>query len=104
VEAVFPPVPVESHRKLTGIHRKKIQQIFGAFLQDPVTFPLLSFRSLRDLVAVIFDFGRRNKALYMLIVCFFFVVGIIFQRQGERIIHGQDVKRNKEKKSFCESQ
>jgi hypothetical protein len=65
----FRPVPVESHRKLTGIHRKKsnkfplgillpLPAIFGAFLQDSVTFLLLSHRSLRDPVAVIFDLGK----------------------------------------------
>jgi len=53
---------------LTGIHRKKSNKIpvgillpllaiSVAFLQDPVTFPLLSCRILRDPVAVIFDMG-----------------------------------------------
>jgi hypothetical protein len=78
VEAVFPPencrifsddfrpVPAGKYRKLTGIHRKKFNKfsvgillplpaISGAFLQDPVTFPLLSRRFLWDPVAVIFD-------------------------------------------------
>jgi len=51
----FRPVPAEKHSKLTGIHRKKsnkflvgilipLRTISGAFLQDPVTFPLLSCR------------------------------------------------------------
>jgi hypothetical protein len=31
--------------------------ISGRFLQDPVTFPHLSFRTLRDLVAEIIDLG-----------------------------------------------
>ena len=80
VEAVFPPenfrifsddfrpVPAGKHGKLTGIHRKKsnkfpvgillpLPAISVAFLQDPVTFPLLSCRILRDPVAVIFDMG-----------------------------------------------
>jgi hypothetical protein len=80
VEAVFPPenfrifsddfrlVPAGKHRKLAGIHRKKpnkfpvgiplpLPAISRAFLQDPVTFPLLSCRILRDPVAVIFDMG-----------------------------------------------
>ena len=78
--AVFPPeifrifsddfrlVPAGKHRKLTGIHRKKSRKfpvgilpplpaISSAFLQDLVTFPLLSCRFLRDPVAVIFDLG-----------------------------------------------
>jgi len=80
VEAVFPPeifrilsddlrpFPAEKHRKLTEIHRKKSNKfpvgilfsllaISGAFLQDPMTFPLLSCRILWDPVAVIFDLG-----------------------------------------------
>jgi hypothetical protein len=83
VEAVFPteifrifsddfrPVPAGKHRKFTGIHRKKsnkfpvgilllLPAISGAFLQDPVTFPLLFCRILRDPVAVIFDMGGLN--------------------------------------------
>ena len=67
VEAVFPPemfwifsddfrpFPIGKQRKLTGIHRKKSEKfpvgillplpyISGALLQDPVTFPLLSYR------------------------------------------------------------
>jgi hypothetical protein len=71
MEAVFPrenfrifsddfrPVPAGKHMKLIGIHRKKSKKfpvgillplpaISGAFLQDPVTFPLLSCRILRD--------------------------------------------------------
>jgi hypothetical protein len=89
VEAVFPPeifriffddfrpVPAGKHRKLTGIHRKKSNKfpvgillplpvISGAFLQDSVTFPLLSCRILRDPVAVIFDIGvhrRRSRKI-----------------------------------------
>jgi len=84
VEAVFPPenfrifsdgfrpVPDGKHGKLTGIHRKKsnkfpvgillpLPAISVAFLQDPVTFPLLSGRILWDPVAVIFDMGRRHQ-------------------------------------------
>ncbi len=80
VQAVFPPenfrifsddfrpVPAEKHDKLTGIHWKKSNTfpvgillprpaISVAFLQDPVTFPLLSCRILRDPVAIIFDMG-----------------------------------------------
>jgi hypothetical protein len=78
VEAVFPsgifqifsddfrPVPAENHRKLTGVHRKKSNKfpvgillpspaVSGAFLQDPVTFTLLSSRILQDPVAGFFD-------------------------------------------------
>jgi hypothetical protein len=70
VEAVFPPeifrifsdnfrpVPARKHRKFTGIHWKKsnkfpvgillpLPAIFGAFLKDPVTFPLLFWRIRR---------------------------------------------------------
>jgi hypothetical protein len=84
VEAVFPPenfrifsddfrtVPAGKHRKLTGIHRKKsnklpvgillpLPAISSAFLQDPVTSPLLSCRILRDPVAVIFDLGTEIR-------------------------------------------
>jgi hypothetical protein len=80
VEAVFPPeifrifsdnfrpVPAGKHGKLTGIHRKKSNKfpvgillpllpVSVAFSQDPVTFPLLSCRILRDPMAVIFDMG-----------------------------------------------
>jgi len=80
VEAVFQPenfrifsddfraVPAEKHEKLTGIHWRKpekfpvgillpLSAISVAFPQDPVTFPLLSCRILRDPVAVIFDMG-----------------------------------------------
>jgi hypothetical protein len=60
---------------LIGIHRKKSKKfpvgillplpaIFGAFLQDPVTFPLLSCRILRDPVAVIFDMGIHKSHLH----------------------------------------
>jgi hypothetical protein len=46
----FRPVPAEKHRKLIGIHRTKSGQFpvgillscSSDFLQDPVTFPLLS--------------------------------------------------------------
>ncbi len=80
VEAVFQPenfrifsddfrtVPAGKHGKLTGILWKKSEKfpvkrllplpaISVAFLQDPMTFPLLSRRILRDPVAVIFDMG-----------------------------------------------
>jgi hypothetical protein len=83
MEAVFPPknfrifsddfrpVLAGKHMKLTGIHRKKSKKfpvgillplpaISGAFLQDPVTFPLFSCRILRDSVAVIFDMGDQK--------------------------------------------
>jgi hypothetical protein len=83
VEAVFPSeifrifsddflsVPAGKHRKLIGIHRKKSEKfpvgillpvpaITDAFLQDPVTFPLLSSRILWDPVAVIFDLGNKD--------------------------------------------
>ncbi len=80
VEALFPPVifrffrwfPTGSCQKAQEIDRnppEKIQQIsvgntastsgyFGAFLQDPVTFSLLSCRIRRDPAAVIFDLGK----------------------------------------------
>jgi hypothetical protein len=77
MEAVFPPeiFPMISDRFLpestenwlesTGKKSRKIPvgmllprpAISGAFLQDPVTFPLLSCRILRDPVVVIFDLG-----------------------------------------------
>jgi len=86
VEAVFPPenfrifsddfrpVPAGKHGKLTGIHWKKSEKfpvgillplpaISVAFLQDPVTFPLLSCRILRDPVAVIFGMGSTASLL-----------------------------------------
>ncbi len=64
----FRSVPTGKHGKLTGIHRKKsnkfpvgillpLPAISLAFLQDPVTFTLLSGRILWDPVAVIFDMG-----------------------------------------------
>jgi len=70
----FPTVPAEKHRKVTRIHRKKsnnfpvgillpLSAISGAFLQDPVTFPLLSCRILRDPVVVIFDLGSCQSRL-----------------------------------------
>ncbi len=97
MEAVFPPknfrifsddfrpVLAGKHMKLTGIHRKKSKKfpvgillplpaISGAFLQDPVTFPLLSCRILRDPVAVIFDMGYykkyKNQLTFFFIYCF----------------------------------
>jgi hypothetical protein len=58
----FRPVPVGTHRKLRGIHRKKfghlpaqillpVSRISSVFLQDLVTFQHLSCRILRDLAA-----------------------------------------------------
>jgi len=90
VEAVFPteifrifsddfrPVPAGEYGKLTGIHWKKsnkfpvgilppLPAISVAFLQDPVTFPLLSCRILRDPVAVIFDMGQQLVELVVVV-------------------------------------
>jgi hypothetical protein len=64
--------PVGKHRKLTGIHRKKILKIpigillplpaiSGAFLQNPVTFPLVSCIFRWDPVAGMFDLGPVQK-------------------------------------------
>jgi len=69
--ANYGPVPAGKHGKLTGIHRKKSNKfpvgillpllpVSVAFPQDPVTFPLLSCRILRDPMAVIFDMGSSN--------------------------------------------
>ena len=68
----FRPVPAGKYRKLTGIHRKKSRKfpigilhplppISGAFLQDPVTSPLLSCRILPDPVTVMFDLGINEE-------------------------------------------
>jgi hypothetical protein len=59
---------VGKHRKLAGIHRKKILKIpieillplpaiSGAFLQNPVTFPLVSCMFWWDPVAGMFELG-----------------------------------------------
>jgi len=68
VEAVFPP---ENFR------------IFSDdFLQDPVAFPLLSCRILRDPVAVIFDLGTtataRSVSVFLIIKSKYFHLYIIF--------------------------
>jgi len=67
----FQPVPAGKHGKLTGIHWKKSNKfsvgillpllpVSVAFPQDPVTFPLLSCRILRDPMTVIFDMGKQK--------------------------------------------
>jgi hypothetical protein len=64
---------------LTGIHWKKsdkfpvgillpLPAISVAFLQDPVTFPLLSCRMLRDPVVVIFDMGMATQGILTSII------------------------------------
>jgi hypothetical protein len=71
----FRPVPVETQRKLTGIHRKKSGQFpagillpfprnSGVFLQDPVTFPPLygGIRSFPE--AGIIDLGCYCESIF----------------------------------------
>jgi hypothetical protein len=63
----YGPVPAGKHRKNSNKFPAGIllplPGISGAFLQDPVSFPLLSCRTLRDPVAVIFELGTNVHSL-----------------------------------------
>lgn len=58
------PVPVEEHRKLTGIHqKKKLENFWSEYCIHFRRFSMFFYRIMGDPVAVIFYLGYRSKTL-----------------------------------------